>query len=72
MSHLNGNHRLIAEVSCTQGNEVVLKVADSQVHWSFYLRAFERVERMRSHYVALREKSYVGEEGAEEVLVISG
>jgi hypothetical protein len=72
MGHMNDHRRLVAEVSGAQGNEVTLKVADSQVPWAFYLRAYEKVERMRAHYIALRERSYVGEEGAQEVLIVSG
>ncbi|KAH0173562.1 hypothetical protein KCU67_g1213, partial [Aureobasidium melanogenum] len=72
MGHLNDHRRLVAEVSGAQGNEVTLKVADSQVLWAFYLRAYEKVERMRAHYIALREQSYIGEEGSQEVLVVNG
>lgn len=72
MGHMNDNRRLVAEVSSNQGDEVVLKVADSQALWSFYLRAYEKIERMRAHYIALREQSVVGEEDAQEVLIVSG
>lgn len=71
MGHMKENRRLVAEVSSDQEDDIVLKVAGSQVPWSFYLRAYEKVERMRARYIALREQSYAGEEGAQEVLVVS-
>lgn len=57
------------EVCGRLGNATVLKVQYSLTPGWFWLRAWERVERMRSAYVALREMSFVGELGAHEVLI---
>lgn len=71
MGSLHNKRRLLAEVSGRQGGCTTLKLSDSQTPWPFFIRAYERVERMRSYYVALREKSLMAEEHAEDVLVFN-
>jgi len=46
--------RFVAEVNGRQGCSTVLKLSKSQTPWPFFLRAYERVERLRPYYVALR------------------
>lgn len=54
-----------------KGKTTLLEISEFQTRLGFWLRGWERVERMRPAYVALREMSFAGESGVDEVLVVS-